>query len=169
MDEAGFNLMPSSGHTWSPVGQTPLLEPGCRYKHLSMISAVTENGGFYYAIQEESFTGATVTNFLRCLAEKIDYPLLVVWDNASIHRALEVKAFLREENAGRIHLAAQPGYSPELNADEQVWNWLKYHQLKNVCCKTKEKVQAAAEKLSSSQGLIRGFFSHPEMGFFMTN
>lgn len=173
VDEAGFNLMPSSGQTWSPVGQTPRLEQGCRYKHLSMISAVTETGGFYSAIQEESFTGATVTDFLRCLAEEIDYPLVVVWDNASIHRAQEVKAFLSEENAGRIHLAAQPSYSPELNADEQAWNWLKYHQLKNVCCKTlaelREKVQAAAKKLRSSPHLIRGFFSHPELGFFMTN
>ena len=61
---------------------------------------------------------------------------VVVWDHASIHRALEVKAFLSEEPAGRIHLAAQPGYRPELNADEPAWNWLKYHQLKNVCGKT---------------------------------
>ncbi|NJO15417.1 MAG: transposase [Thioploca sp.] len=97
----------------------------------------------------------------------------MVWDNASSHRAEEVKAFLSQENTGRIHLAAQPSYSPELNADKLAWNWLKYHPLKNVGCKTwgdlKETVQAAAEKLKSSPKIIRGFFSHPELGFFMIN
>ena len=173
IDEAGFNLTPSCGRTWSLKGQTPVLEQGCRYKHLSVISAVTETGQFYYAIQEESFTGATVVKFLRQLSEEIDYPLLTVWDNASIHRAQEVKDFLRDENAGHIHLAAQPGYSPELNADEQAWNWLKYHELKNVCCKTlaelKEKVREAAEKLKAKPSVVRGFFAHQELGFFMRN
>lgn len=173
IDEAGFNLMPSSGHTWSLVGQTPILETGCRYQHLSMISAVMETGGFYYALQEESFTGATVTDLLRNLSHQIDYPLVVVWDNASIHRAAEVKTFLSQENTGRIHLVAQPSYSPELNADEPAWNWLKYHQLKNVGCKTlgdlKKTVQAAADKLKSSSKIVRSFFSHPKLGFFMTN
>ena len=173
IDEAGFNLMPSSGHTWSLVGPTPILETGCRYQHLSMISAVMETGGCYYALQKESFTGATVTDFLRDLSHQIDYPLVVVWDHASSHRAAEVKTFLSQENTGRIHLAAQPSYSPELNADEPAWNWLKYHQLKNVCCNTlaklKKTVQASAEKLKSSPKIVRGLFSPPELGFFMTN
>ena len=98
IDEAGFNLMPSSGHTWSLVGPTPILETGCRYQHLSMISAVMETGGCYYALQEKSFTGATVTDFLRDLSHQIDYPLVVVWDHASSHRAAEVKTFLSQEN-----------------------------------------------------------------------
>jgi transposase len=151
----------------------PVLEQGCRYKHLSVISAVTETGQFYYAIQEESFTGETVAQFLRYLYKEIRYPLLAVWDNASIHRAHEVKDFLCSENQGHIHLVAQPGYSPELNADEQTWNWLKYHELKNICCKTlaelKERVQEAAEKLKSKPSIVRGFFAHPALGFFMMN
>jgi hypothetical protein len=38
--EAGFNLRPSSGHTCSLVGQTSILEAGCRYQPISMRSAV---------------------------------------------------------------------------------------------------------------------------------
>lgn len=114
--------MPACGRTWSLKGKTPVSEQGCRYKHLSVISAVTETGRFYYAIQEESFTGETVVKFLRRLSEESAHPLLAVWDNASIHRSQAVKDFLSSENAGHIHLAAQPGYSPELNADEQAWN-----------------------------------------------
>ena len=108
--------------------------------------------------------------FLRQLSEETSYPLLVSWDNASIHRAKEVKGFLTQENAGWIHLEAQPAYSPELNADEQAWNWMKYHQLKNICCKTlselKDKVQQAANRLKSSPSQVRSFFAHPERGFF---
>ena len=71
---------------------------------------------------------------------------------------LEVKAFLGEEHAGRIHLAAQPGYRSQLNADEQAWNELKSHPLANVCGKTlakfKKKGATAAEKLRFSLELI---------------
>ena len=173
VDEAGFGRLPATGQTWSLRGQTPLLEPGCRYQPLAVISAVTEAGGFYYAIPEQSFKGENVAAFLRQLSNEVLYPLLVIGDNASIHRAKEVKDFLVPENAGWIHLEAQPGYSPELNADEQAWNWMKYHQLKNVCCKTlnelKEKVQPAAKRLKSNPQKVRRFFAPPELGFFMKN
>lgn len=105
IDEVGFNLMPSSGLTRSPKGPTPILEVGCRYQCLSMVIAVTETGGCYYAIQPQSFTGATVTRFLRDWANEIDYPLVVIWDNASIHRSSEVKAFLSKDHAQLILLS----------------------------------------------------------------
>jgi hypothetical protein len=72
-----------------------------------------------------------VIRFLPHLADEINYPLVVIWNHASIHCGREVKAFLKcgkPENLGRIHLAAQPSYSSELNADD----WMKYHQLKKV-------------------------------------
>jgi len=41
-----------------------------------------------------------------------------------------------------------PAYAPELNADEQVWNYLKNVQLKNICCKNvKELKSIATQKL----------------------
>ena len=37
--------------------------------------------------------------------------------------------------AKRLHLEQLPGYAPELNPDEGIWNLLKRVELKNVCCR----------------------------------
>jgi transposase len=48
----------------------------------------------------------------------------VLLDNASIHRADLVKKFARN-NKDRLFLLFQPPYSPELNPQENMWNWMK--------------------------------------------
>lgn len=45
-------------------------------------------------------------------------------DNARIHTAQSVKDFAKEHNENLI-LIFQPKYSPQLNPQEQIWNWLK--------------------------------------------
>ncbi|MBI5759989.1 MAG: transposase [Planctomycetales bacterium] len=37
------------------------------------------------------------------------------------------------QNDGRVWLERLPGYAPDLNPDEGVWNHLKHVQLVNVC------------------------------------
>ncbi len=59
--------------------------------------------------------------------------LLISWDGAPIHRSKAVQAFLAEGAAKRLHLEQLPGYAPDLNPDEGVWNWLKRVALKNQC------------------------------------
>jgi transposase len=63
--------------------------------------------------------------------------LLVVWDGASIHCGQAVKDILAAGAAGaavRLHLVHLPGYAPDLNPAEGVWNLLKRVELKNRCC-----------------------------------
>ena len=49
---------------------------------------------------------------------------MVVWDNGTIHRRKDVKAYLWE-NRRRLETRRFPPYAPELNPDEQVWTVLK--------------------------------------------
>jgi transposase len=82
-----------------------------------------------------------------------------------------VKDGLRTDNHdGRVPLATLPAYSPQLNATEPVWAWLKGGQLKNVCCKTLDTfpqvVQKAFEKLSATTEIIQNFFEHPEVAYY---
>lgn len=71
---------------------------------------------------------------------------------------------------GRFGWSASPPYSPELNADEQVWNHLKAVLLKNVCAhnlkELESNVKYAMELIEESPELIRSFFRHPEVGFY---
>lgn len=169
-DEAAFYLLPSVGFTWARKGQTPVLRDGDRYRHLSVISLITATGDLHYHLQEGSYQGDDVVRFLRHVRESYPTTLTMIWDGASIHRGEAVKTFLQAENHGVIQLEQLPAYSPELNADEQVWAYVKEHELQNVCCKTcdelKPHVVAAFERLKQRPELIRSFFKHPQVGFY---
>ncbi len=82
-----------------------------------------------------------------------------------------MKDWLRTDNhEGRVPLAILPAYSPQLNAAEPVWAWLKGGQLKNVCGKTLDEltpvVQHAFEKLTAKTEIIQNFFEHPEVAYY---
>ncbi len=49
--------------------------------------------------------------------------VIVIWDNASIHRGKPVREMCR--SFARLHLVALPPYAPELNPDEGVWSLAK--------------------------------------------
>ncbi len=127
--------------TYAPCGETPVLRAPLTRDHLSVISGVTAAGRLFTRIQEQAFSGATVVDFLRQLLRQIPGKLVVVWDGATIHRGRAVQDFLANGAAARLHLERLPGYAPELNPDEGVWNLLKRKELKNRCCQTLDELR----------------------------
>ena len=75
-------------------------------------------------VRPDSYDAEAVVGFLRVL----------IWDGSPIHRAHEIKDFLKRGAAKRLHLEQLPGYAPDLNPDEGIWNYLKRVELGNVCC-----------------------------------
>jgi transposase len=104
------------------------------YDHLSVISAITLSGKLYFDLQKAAYTGEDVVQFLKSLRRKSGKRLLIIWDGAPIHTSQAVKAYLKGGAARYYHLERLPGYAPELNPDEGVWNHLKRVELGNVCC-----------------------------------
>src|SRR5512146_2611668 len=84
--------------------------------------------------EDHAYRSPDVVRFLRVLLRKIAGKLLVIWDGSPIHRGQPVKDFLRKGAAKRLHLEQLPGYAPELNPDEGIWNYLKRVELRNLCC-----------------------------------
>jgi transposase len=134
VDEAGFYLLPFVARTYAPRGQTPVLRVPLSRDHLAAISAVTPDGRLFTHVQEEAFRGPAIVAFLRQLLRQVRGKLLVIWDGAPIHHCQPVKDFLAAGAARRLQLARLPGYAPELNPDEGVWNHLKRVELANRCC-----------------------------------
>ncbi len=169
-DEAGINLLPSVHRTYSQKGKTPILENACKYKHLSVASGISESGDLIYQIKEESFKGEGIVDFVKKLVEEVKEKILLIWDGAKIHRSEAMKKYLSEQKNESVWLVKIPAYSPELNADEQVWNYIKNVEMKNICCKgiteLKMKTIDALEILKSKKELIQNFFKHPKVGFY---
>jgi transposase len=125
-------------------------------------------GGWISQVRRQAFDTEAVVRFLRVLLRKIPGKLLIIWDRATIHRGQALKAFLARGAARRIHLELLPGYAPELNPDEGIWQYLTRCELRNVCCATLERLEQevirARERLRHKHSVIRSCF--PLAGYF---
>ena len=65
-------------------------------------------------------------------------PALV--DSTSPRRGEAVREYLRTSGFG-IRLVNLPGYSPDFNADEAIWGWVREEATGNLCLGTKALVQ----------------------------
>lgn len=135
IDESAFYLLPLVVRTYAPQGQTPVLSVKLTRDHLSAIGALTPEGKLLMQFQNHSSKGPDVVRFLHLLLRKIPGKLLIIWDGATIHRCQVLKDFLAQGGAKRIHLERLPGYAPEVNPQEGVWNLLKRRELKNLCAR----------------------------------
>ena len=164
VDEAAFYLLAGVVRTYAPRGQTPIIAVPLTRDHLSVISAITEQGQLLVQMQACAFKGPDVVRFLKHLVGHIGGKLLIIWDGAPIHRDKAVKAFLAEGAAGQLCLEPLPGYAPDLNPDEGVGNHLKFVELRNVSCHDqddlKHELRRAIIRLRHRPDLIRGFIKH---------
>jgi len=97
------------------------------------------------------------------------YNLSLIWDGAKIHAGKPVKQFLTD-NPGRIQLYRLPAYSPELNACELLWAYLKDRLANRVFLNLDELYDAVCEELElikNNRNLIRSFFRHKDVAFFL--
>lgn len=137
---------------------------------LYLASAVSAQGALCYQVRNQPYDSEAIIDYLEYLLERFHQKLLIIWDGASIHDSKAVRAYLDTKTGGELYLAMQPHYSPELNADEQVWNYLKNHKLKNTCNPTaaqlKEKITEAMDALQKQPQLIQNFFHHPDLGYY---
>ncbi len=160
VDEAAFYPLPGVVRTYAPRGETPILHALLTHEHLSAISGLTLDGRLLIQIRERAFRGPAVVAFLCHLLRYIPGKLLVIWDGAPIHRAQPVKEFLAQGAAARLQLEQLPGYAPELNPDEGIWNYLKHVELRNVCCgdlpELRLELSLAVKRLRHKRQVLRG-------------
>jgi len=159
VDESAFYLLPLAVRTWAPRGQMPILRTRFSRDHLSVISGITLTEQLYLEVQDHAYTAESVVIFLHHLLDQITGHVTVIWDGAPIHRSRVINQFLAEGAAKRLHLERLPGYAPDLNPDEGVWNYLKRVELANVCCHDladlTAQVQQATQQVRAKPELLR--------------
>ena len=162
VDESGFYLLPAVARTYAPRGQTPVLRLPLTRDHLSAISGITPQGKLYMQTQDRAYHSEDVARFLKYLLRHIPGKLLVIWDGAPIHRGQPVKEFLANGGSPRVWLERLPGYAPELNPDDGVWNHLKHVELPNVCChdlpQLRRELRLATARLRHKPDIIKACF-----------
>lgn len=77
----------------------------------------------------KSVNGLWFFGFLMALIERVNKPLVVILDNASIHTTKKLAPYWELLKTKGMQLYFLPPYSPELNRIEMLWYKMKYEWL----------------------------------------
>lgn len=143
VDEAHFRADADLRGRWVLKGAPALVEsssPSLKEKAVYYSAVCLETGEVEAMEVEGNCTAETSAAFLRQLRAQHPEALLVIWDNGPAHRGEPIRTFLATPDA-RLRLVPLPGYSPDYNADEAIWDWVRDDVTANTCLGSKAKVR----------------------------
>jgi DDE superfamily endonuclease len=126
VDQAELALNPTRSRVWAPIGVPVELEtPGDNRKQV-LFGAVNDRSGQTHMLPRPHKRSADFQAFVD--AEIIPaYPnaefLFLIVDGASIYESKSTRNWLRERP--QLVLVPLPKYAPKLNAQEQIWRWMR--------------------------------------------
>lgn len=126
-DEARIGQKGTLTRVWAPTGSRPALIKQCEYDWIYLWAAVDAMSGDSVAMITPTVNTELMQTFIDGLSThiKTDEHAILVLDNAGWHHG---KALNWPGNVTPMFL---PAYSPELNPAENVWQFLRSHQLSN--------------------------------------
>ena len=143
VDEAHFRADADLRGKWVLKGEPALVDstsPRWGEKASYYSAVCLETGEVEWMELEGNSNSATSATFLRQLREQHTGPLTVIWDNSPAHRGDVLRAYLATTGL-RLRLVNLPGYSPDFNADEAIWDWVRQEVTANLCLGAKSAVQ----------------------------
>jgi transposase len=135
VDEAHFYADADLRGKWVLKGQPALVDSTSpRWgEKASYYSAVCVETGEVEAMDlVGNSTAETSAAFLRQLRARHAEPLVVIWDNGPAHSGDPIRDYLATP-ALRLRLVRLPAYSPDFNADEAIWDWVRDEVTANTC------------------------------------
>lgn len=167
-DEASIRSDYHSGTTWAPVGKTPVVETtGARFS-VNMISAVSAKGKLRFMTFNGKMNADKFVEFLERLIYKASRPTFLILDGHPVHKSRKVKEFVAGTD-GKLRLFILPPYSPHLNPDEWIWNWLKKHNLGKLSVsgpdQFRESVKRCMRRLQKLGHVLKGIFRDPNLAY----
>lgn len=170
LDEAGVRSDTPLGRTWAPRGQTPIVPTSGQRQAVNAISAVSPLGAFWYKVFTGRLNATTFRTFLRAFLRGRRQPVFLVVDGHPAHRAHLIAEFVQAQR-GRLELHFLPGYAPDLNPDEFVWNHLRRHGVTKTPLRRNESLRARVDAdlaaIKADRPLVRSFFAAPSVAYIL--
>jgi len=120
--------------------------------------------GLYVRFQQDNFKAASVADFLRLLLRHLRGNVILLWDGASIHKGSLIEEVRR--HYPRLYVERFPGYAPELNPAEQIWNDFKRHSANSLFLDKQDirlNLHANTRRVRRSQPKLRSFILSSEL------
>ncbi len=113
----------------------------------------------------DTVNGQVFVEFLKRLMHNAPGPIFLILDGGSYHPGRTVKDYVSSLGE-KLRLFFLPPYSPELNPDEQVWNYVKHHGVAKAALRTgkdlRKFVMARLQSLQRLPWTVRIFFLTPD-------
>jgi hypothetical protein len=149
-DEAGFAQVHPNRSAWTPCGEQHCIDAP-RGERLNVMAALFSDGSVMHSHYWCSSTAEIFLGFVGELAKTVTKPLVILIDNASIHRARAIQPALKMLEKKGITLKFLPPYSPELNRIEKLW-WLMKHRWMALARRTKAELEQAVDHILTNFG-----------------
>lgn len=170
LDEAGVRSDAPLGRTWAPRGQTPIVPTSGQRQAVNAISAVNPLGAFWYKVFTGRLNATTFRTFLHAFLRGRRQPVFLVVDGHPAHRAHLIAEFVQKQR-GRLELHFLPGYAPDLNPDEFVWNHLRQQGVTKRPLHRDESLRLRVEgdlaAIKANPHLVRSFFAAPSVAYIL--
>ena len=160
-DESGFRADAVQGQTWGVKGETPIVAVPGQRQSVSAASAINAKGGFWFATYKGGMSAELFIGLLEALMRGRKKPLYLILDSLPAHKAKIVQNYVASTN-GKLELHFLPGYAPELNPDEMVWNHMKRTgTARSPLAKGEslhDRIDIELLQIQQNRALVRSFF-----------
>jgi len=143
IDEAHFRADADLRGKWVLKGQPALVDstsPRWGEKASYYSAVCLETGEVAVMELDGNSCAETSVTFLKQVRAHHAEPLIIIWDNGPAHGGEAIREYLATPDLG-LRLVRLPAYSPDYNADEQIWGWVRAEVTANTCLGTKAAVQ----------------------------
>lgn len=155
VDETGFSATPDNRYAWTRTGEVHAVD-AVRLKRVNIMGCMLSTGQLITCCLLESVNSRWFYAYLTGVAERVKesygVPLVLIIDNASIHRSKQMASWrklLEQEYSTSLYFL--PAYSPELNRIEMVWRQMKY-RWRDFKVMTADQIESWVGKVSDGFG-----------------
>jgi transposase len=167
-DETGVQTGANRVRGFAPKGQTPVVRLVAKKSHISMLSAITNQGKIRFMMYRDAMNSGLLIKFMTRLIRDSDRKVFLILDNLRVHHSKTVKQWL-EDHREQIEVFHLPSYSPELNPDEYLNGNLKnkVHSGKPVRNQEdlEKKTRSFMRTLVKRPAHVRSYFKHPRVAY----
>lgn len=168
LDEAGIRSDAPLQRTWGAKGQTPVVPTSGQRQAVNAISAVNARGAFWYNVYTGRLNALRFIQFLKDFRASRRRPVFLVVDKHPAHIAKVVAEYVQSLR-GHLELHFLPGYAPDLNPDEFVWNHLRQKGVSKTPLRQNESLRARVEQdlanIKRDRRLVSSFFHAPTVAY----
>lgn len=143
LDESAISTTLHHAYGRAPAGERVTLYAPTYGARRTLVGAVAVDGRRALAVLDEGLRVNSFQAYVRDLLAPMLRPGdVVVMDNLRIHKNPDAVAAIEATGASVVF---QPRYSPEFNAIEHCWSWIKHH-LRGLGCRAIDQLVSHAKQ-----------------------